>query len=84
MAIRIVLDEISALAYLLQGRFLFFTAVFRAHLAFCYHIPSLIKRRKNCNQTARLEQLPGMYHSSIVIDYFLRKNKTFSSLRFKD
>ncbi|MBN2480311.1 MAG: glycosyltransferase [Bacteroidales bacterium] len=87
--IRMIMDLLSAVLYLSQGKGRFFTAVIRAHLAFYRNIPVLIKERKlnktkidkAATVTVRIREI---YAGSIVFDYFFRKKRTFSQLKFSD
>lgn len=77
--LRMVLDGFSALAYLINGKFSFFKAVFMAHCKFWSNIGVLQSKRKrsipkflkNDNQTL---------NRSILVEFFLLKRKTFNSL----
>lgn len=73
--IRLVLDGIAGVRFLLQGKFLHLWAILKAHFSFYYHIPSLLKKR-------RLQKIKKSYASlsSIVYSYFIKKKKSFSEL----
>ncbi|MDQ3191837.1 MAG: glycosyltransferase family 2 protein [Bacteroidota bacterium] len=74
--IRMLLDGIAGMKFLLQGKFNHFTAVFKAHLSFYSNFSSLRKKRKqNLNQN-----LTGIYSGSIIVDYYFRNLKKFSDI----
>jgi GT2 family glycosyltransferase len=77
--IRLVLDGLSAFAYLLQGKFSFFNAVFMAHCTFWNNIGSLRDKRKKL-KAKNIKNKSKTFRRSILVDFFLFKKKTFSSL----
>lgn len=81
--VRILMDILSAIVYLIQGKGWFFAAVIRAHLAFYRDVPLLCKKRKLNKSTAGKSNVYGIYHGSIVFDYFFRSKRTFSQLKCK-
>ncbi len=73
--IRMVLDGVAALRFLVQLKPLFFLAILRAHFAFYLQLPRLIKFRKS------VPKRDGYHHSkSIVWSYFIKKKRTFDCL----
>jgi GT2 family glycosyltransferase len=78
--IRMVLDGISAMIYLLKGNAGFFCSVIRAHLAFQQRIPLLLSRRKQLKGTIRTGKFTEIYPGSIVVDFFIRKRCNFDQL----
>lgn len=78
--IRMCIDGLSAIAYLLQGKFSFFKSVFKAHCDYR-------KMKKNTEISSRcisytnsyLKYLAGAYNRSIILCFFTGKNK-FSKL----
>ena len=78
--IRMILDGISALRFLLQGAFKDFWAVLRAHFAF-YGMKSSYRGIKNLNKYKENSVIAcGIYPGSIVQDFFLKNRKKFSDL----
>ncbi len=75
---RMVLDGMSGGVYLLQGKFSFFTAVIKAHFAFYKKIKKIKRKRKN---NINLQQ-NLLFNKSILIRYFIKKEHTFSQLKF--
>lgn len=76
---RMVLDGLSAIAYLLKGKFSFFNAVLRAHIDFWKNLRMLRKKRKAIKSFATTRN-SKIYKRSILLDFFLFKRKNFNSL----
>ncbi len=73
--LRLLLDGLAGFRFLMQGKFLHFWSIIKAHFSFYYHFPTLLKKRKfiqNKKQYARL--------FSIVYTYFLKNKQRFSDL----
>jgi GT2 family glycosyltransferase len=75
--IRIILDDIAQLKFILSGNFKDFVAVLKAQFYVFFHFFKIIKKRKTVK-----ENVSGVYNHSIVADYFLRGKKKFSELDF--
>lgn len=73
--VRMVLDGIAALKFLLSGQSQDFVAVFKAHMAFYGRLRTTLNKR-----TGNFDSVSGIYQRSIVTDYFLRGIKKFSDL----
>lgn len=70
---RLILDGIAAFKFLIEFKPNHLLAILKAHLSFYRHLPELLKKRKAILQKA------GYYQTkSIVYDYFILKNKTFT------
>lgn len=76
--VRMILDQVAALKGLLSGDAGYFIAVIKSHLAFIRWI--LFGKNKNTVQKRPLQELAGVYHGNIVIDYFARGKKKFSEI----
>lgn len=74
---RMVLDGVSSIVYIFQGKFAFFLAVLKAHFAFYTSFKRIKKKRKHTNTCTKIS---GIYNKSIVFDYFINKKKNFSDL----
>ena len=77
---RLLLDSLSGLSFLVKGRFGDFFAVIRAHWAFFAKIPQIKKWRKQKAGFSSLSELPGVYRKSIVKSYFLDKKHHFQQI----
>ena len=73
--LRLKLDGIAGIKFLLELKPLHTLAIIRAHFSFYSHLSKLLKQRK------KLEQRKNYYlKTSIVWSYFVNKKKTFKSL----
>ena len=75
LLIRLLLDGIAGLHFLIQGKWKHTLAIIKAHLSFYRLLPSYInKKSKNRKQIK-------YYHiKSIVWNYFIRKNRIFKEV----
>ncbi|NDP26224.1 MAG: glycosyltransferase family 2 protein [Flavobacterium sp.] len=71
---RLILDGIAGMQFLLQGKFKHFWAILRAHFAFYRLIPQNYRKRENF-QSAKYYKV-----KSIVYLYFLKKIKVFTKI----
>ncbi len=73
--VRMALDALAAFQFIVQGKPKHFVAILKAHLSFYLLIPKFLQKRKA--HTSSLK-----YHTtkSIVYQYFILKNKLYSSL----
>jgi len=89
--IRLVLDGVAVLQFLLKGRFGDFFAILKAHGSFYKHLPKVIRRKslekkliedalQRQHKDSRGKELPGKYPGSIVFSYFLKGIKKYSDL----
>ncbi len=81
--IRLILDFISALTYLLQGKPSFFLMVLKAHIHFYGSLTSLLSKRREVNMLRRNTKISGIYKRSIVWDFFISNHKNYNSLNPK-
>lgn len=73
--LRLVLDGIAGIQFILQGKFRHCLAILKAHFHFYYLISSNLKKRTAFQDT-------NYFHTkSIVYSYFIRKIKNFSRLK---
>lgn len=78
LAVRMVLDGLAAVSYLLRGRGKGFAAVLRAHLDFYRGLPALrVKRR----QQRQADGLTGIYPGSVLWRFFTG-TRTFARLKW--
>jgi hypothetical protein len=73
---RIFLDSIAALKFLLEGSFLSFIAVTRAHFSFLRTYGKTMKKRRATDH----KQVSGIYYGNIAFDHYLRRKNLFSEL----
>jgi GT2 family glycosyltransferase len=79
---RILLDGISSMIYLLQGKYTFFMAVIRAHIRFYLSLKMLINKRRIFNKIIAKKSVSEIYNGSIVFSFFVKKIKTFNDLKY--
>lgn len=76
---RKLLDGLAACFFILQGKFSHIPEVWKAHKEF-----DKIKRNLVSNPNAKkLNAMPTVMMSGLVMNYFLRQKKTFSTLKFR-
>jgi len=80
--LRLCLDGVSGIFFLLKGQFKHTLSILKAHFSYYKHIPQLIKRRKSI-QKKQFGKMPGVYKSSIVWEHFISKINTFSSIKIE-
>ncbi len=80
--LRMVLDGVAALQFLLTGQGKAFTKVFAAHMAFYQNLKALRKERRALRKQVTLEHHPEIYRGSIVLDFFLFRKRRFAELKF--
>jgi GT2 family glycosyltransferase len=80
--VRMMLDGMSAMVYLFSGSFGFFMAVLKAHGSFYISIPSLVRKRHLIRVAIGKASVEAIYPRSILIEFFVRKNRVFSKLQW--
>ncbi|PQV47836.1 hypothetical protein CLV33_106155 [Jejuia pallidilutea] len=73
--IRLVLDGVAGIKFLVEFKFLHFLAILKAHFSFYKHIFGLIKKRKTITNKIKYYN-----KTSIVWLYFVNKKKFYKSL----
>ena len=80
LSLRLVLDMVAAVRFLLDSGWGDFAAVFKAYYAF---YGSLRRHRRKRNRTPH-RKVSQTYNKSIVFDYYIRRKKLFSDLNLAD
>ena len=83
LLLRMMLDGMAAIQFLITGKIAAFAKVFSAHIDFYKNLPKLRAKRRALQIKLTNNDHPEIYKGSIVFDFFLRKKKKFSSLDFK-
>ncbi|NNE30160.1 MAG: riboflavin biosynthesis protein RibF [Saprospiraceae bacterium] len=84
--LRLILDGVAGIKFLLTGKFSDCLAIIKAHFSFYGHIPSLEKRKREEREWIQQGILPspknitGLYKGSIVFQYYILGKKFFSKL----
>jgi len=73
--IRLVLDGMAGIQFLLQGKPQHMLAIIKAHLSFYSLLPKMLKKR-----ALNTMNLNYFFVTLIVWDYFILKKKTFNEL----
>jgi len=81
---RLILDGFAASLFLVKFQIRHFFAVFKAHWAFYFKLPSLMKKRKAIKQSSTNFNPVGLYRKNIVFKKFLSGITTFSELKKED
>jgi GT2 family glycosyltransferase len=82
MFLRMMLDGVAATRALVVFRFTEFRAIFMAHMHFYSKMKKWKSRRKAAQEHYVKESTTGVYNRSLVWDYFVKKKKKFSDLKF--
>jgi GT2 family glycosyltransferase len=77
LLIRLVLDGIAGLKFLLQGGFSDMIAVVRAHIYFYRNLSKIRSKRKKIHQ----KEVGQIYKGNIVIDHYFLRKKKFTDLK---
>jgi GT2 family glycosyltransferase len=77
---RMLLDGIAGIRFLCKWQWKQFLAVIHAHFYF-YHYVIFHKHKQNLSENLQIKYIES-YPGNIVYDYFIRKIKKFSDLKF--
>jgi GT2 family glycosyltransferase len=80
ITVRLLLDYLTVVKFLLSGTFGKAFAIFRAHYSFFQSLKSLRKKRESQLFIRNYRKMKGVYRRSLFIDYFLLSMKTFKEL----
>ena len=80
--IRMTLDGIAAIQFLVTGQFKAFTKVLGAHRDFYKNLGKLHKKRGELLAESITNDHSEIYKGSIIFDFFILKKRKFSSLNF--
>lgn len=77
---RLLLDDLAALKFLLEGHAMHAWMVGRAHRHFCLRLPGLLRERRRLLALEHDVDLTGQYMRSVAYDRFVLGQRTFSAL----
>jgi GT2 family glycosyltransferase len=80
LPVRLMLDQVTAFKELLGGDKGYFTAIQKAHAAFFHWLLKGEKQKHQVKSTLKLQELPGVFHGSVVWAYFIKKQRTFAEI----
>ncbi|MEM7107370.1 MAG: glycosyltransferase family 2 protein [Bacteroidota bacterium] len=84
LPLRIVLDVIAAMKFMLFDGFQNGIAVFKAHIHFLFDLPVNFKKRQLAKKLFRPVPIVIIYGHSLVWDYYVRGIRKFSELKFNN
>ncbi len=73
---RLVLDGVSAIKFLLELKFNHCFAILKAHFSYYFYLNKILKKRNKNN----VNKIKHYQIKSVVFEYFVNKNKKFTSL----
>jgi GT2 family glycosyltransferase len=80
--VRMLLDGMSAIMYILQGKFSFFWAVPRAHFAFYTTLSRFREKRKAINASRKVSKHATILNGSLVYRFFVKGRRKFSDIKW--
>jgi GT2 family glycosyltransferase len=81
MFIRKLLDGLAAIMFLMRGNFGSFRSVWRAHVDYYKNLNELKVKRKMVKKLEVIEFPTLILNKSIVFEFYIKGNKTYSSLK---
>ena len=82
MLLRMILDGVAAIKFLVGLEFNNFVAVFKAHCSFYSSLSKMRKKRRVLNPLVTTKFHREIYKGSIIADYFIQNKKRFSDITF--
>ena len=82
LIIRMILDGVASIQFLLTGQFTASLKVIEAHLDFYKNLRILRKKRNDLLLKVVTNNHTEIYKGSLIFDFFISKKRTFSSLNF--
>jgi GT2 family glycosyltransferase len=83
LIIRMILDGVAAVKFIVGFQFGNFWAVVKAHSSFYKNLSKLRQKRKEIQKQVVVKTHPEMCPSSIMWKFFIQKKQKFSDLNFK-
>lgn len=81
LVLRLFLDGVAGIKFLLEGRLLHTWAVLRAHWSYYFTLPATLRKRREMKSRKNFHaSLSGMYWGNIVSCFYLGKIKSFEKL----
>ena len=84
MLIRLMLDGIAGLKFLLTGEFKHSIAVIKANYSFYSNLGETLKKREELKKQITAYTTTAVYLHSIIADYYIRGKKTFTEIDLKN
>lgn len=80
LAVRLVLDGVAGVKFLVEGKGAHSWAIVRAHFNFYAKMPQIFKHRPPSGVLKRLKDYRGTFRGTLITQYFLKNNRKFSEL----
>ena len=80
--LRMVLDGVAAVKFIVGFNYREFWAVLKAHFVFYKNLAILIRKRKQSQKIVIVKNHPEVYSKSIMWKFFIQKKRKFSELNF--
>jgi GT2 family glycosyltransferase len=80
---RLVLDGVAAVKFIVGFNFREFRAVVKAHFSFYQNLGKLMRKRKEIQKQVIVKNHPEIYSQSIMWKFFIEKKRKFSDLNFQ-
>lgn len=84
LPLRLFLDGIAGVQFLMSGQFKNILAIIRAHWNFFFTFGKWFRKRQTLKELATQRNTDGIYRKSIIVQYFLKGKKKFSDLDSAD
>ena len=78
--IRMVLDGVAGLHFVVKGELGFFVAVLKAHISFYKDLGLMLKKRRELLPDIKKETHEEMFNGSLVWHFFVKKQRTYNEL----
>ena len=82
LLLKLIMDGIAGLKFLLEGSPLHTLSVLRAHFYVYVHLGSILKKRMKLKRELGFHPMPTIYQESIVLKHFILRTNRFSELNF--
>jgi len=79
--VRMVLDGVAGLHFVLKGEMKHFWAVLRAHFSFYHRLPNAIRQRKKLNAIRLVKHHKEIYPQSVIWAFYVKGIKHYSQLK---
>lgn len=84
LCLRMILDGLAGLKFLLAGQFSHFIAVLKAHKSFYRVLPQTLRKRKELMSKITHYTTSAVYLHCIVMDFYIRRKRTFKEIDFPE
>lgn len=82
LLVRMLLDGVAAIQFLITGQFIASGKVLKAHFDFYRQLKNLRKKRRQLLSLVLVTRHPEIYKGSLIFDFFFARKRKFSALNF--